>query len=132
MDWATEEKLKAGLAEGKRQMDREREQSRDYNGVLGQTAIPSPGYQDCCMQAEARPHNPIDDQNDAIRRISNRLDYYAPRPDQIIRHQAIRDAAKAFVTVIVRNTVHHSDDSRAAQQAVEAAVMLANKSIALE
>jgi hypothetical protein len=67
-----------------------------------------------------------------LRRVMNRLDYHAPNRTQIPRYQAIRDAAKAFVTVLVRNTPAFSDDAEAAIRTLEATVMMANKAIALE
>ena len=56
-------------------------------------------------------------QNMRIQRIINRLDYHAPSRTQIPRYQAIRDAAKAFVTTIVRNTPAFCDADGAAQPA---------------
>jgi hypothetical protein len=66
-----------------------------------------------------------------LKHVFERLDYHAPSSAQIPKYQAIRDAAKAFATVIVRNCPGGTDRAYALGM-LEMLVMQANKSIALE
>jgi len=88
----------------------------------------------CTMQASPmQPTNQseIESQNEILVNLLHRFDYHAPNALQIPKYQNLRDAAKAFATVIVRNAPTYYPETQAALQAVEAALMLANKSIAL-
>lgn len=88
----------------------------------------------CCQQQAGlnAPSNREEHQAQQLKRVMNRLDYHSPTPEQMLRYQAIRDAAKAFATVVVRNCPLFSDDTNHAIAIIEAAVMQANKAIALE
>lgn len=57
--------------------------------------------------------------------------YHAPRPEQLPKYQAIRDAAKIFAKVLVENTPKGPDQSAAVRHLREC-VMTANAAIALE
>ncbi len=56
--------------------------------------------------------------------------YHAPTPEQIVRYQAVREAQKAFMQVIVANCPPSADRSDALRQ-VRSAGWTANSSIAL-
>jgi hypothetical protein len=60
-----------------------------------------------------------------------RFTYHAPTTDQIPRYEAIRKAALRFARVLEKNCPHAPSEFGPLWH-VEAAVMLANKSIALE
>jgi hypothetical protein len=57
--------------------------------------------------------------------------YHAPKPEQLTKYDALRNAAKAFAQVIVDNTEQGADQSAAIRH-VREAVMTANASIALD
>ena len=56
--------------------------------------------------------------------------YHAPTPETLKAYTAIRDAAKAFATVLVENTPQGSDQD-AAVRLVREASMTANAAVAL-
>ena len=85
---------------------------------------------DCTMAVRPMSTEEIAEQH--IRKAHDRLDYHAPSRDQLPRFQNLRDAAKNFATVVIRNCPQFSDDTRQALGCVEAALMTANKAIALE
>lgn len=57
--------------------------------------------------------------------------YHAPRPDQIPKYNAIREAARIFAQVLVENTPSSADQTVAIRKLREL-VMSANQSIALD
>jgi hypothetical protein len=57
--------------------------------------------------------------------------YHAPKEGQTDKYVELRDAAKAFAEVIVKNTPECADQSAAIRH-VREAVMTANAAIALE
>lgn len=63
--------------------------------------------------------------------INELFTYHAPKPEQLVRYQAIRDAAKRFAGCLVENT-SPSADQTAAIRLLRESVMTANASIALE
>lgn len=63
--------------------------------------------------------------------IDHLFTYHAPRPDQIPRYNAIREAARAFGHVLLANTPPSADQT-AAVRLLREAVMTANAAIALE
>jgi hypothetical protein len=67
----------------------------------------------------------------ALDRIANRIRYHAPRTEQLAKYQALRDGALAFATVLIRNCPDNQD-REGALQILEHALMIANKSIALD
>lgn len=76
-----------------------------------------------------RPPTAIELQNMRVDRILRRLDYHPPNEFTIPKYQALRDAAKSFVTTMVRNCPE-SADTESAITMVEHALMMANKAIA--
>lgn len=56
--------------------------------------------------------------------------YHVPEPDQILKYQTIRDAAKVFAAVVLDNTPLSADQTVAVRK-IREAVMVANASIAL-
>lgn len=63
--------------------------------------------------------------------IQEYFTYHSPTPDQTIRYQKIRDAAKEFAQVLVGNT-DTSADQTATIRLLRQVVMSANQTIALE
>lgn len=63
--------------------------------------------------------------------IDEYFTYHAPKPDQLPKYEAIREAAKAFARVLDANTSKSADQS-AALRLLRECVMTANASIALE
>ena len=63
--------------------------------------------------------------------IQEYFTYHAPKPDQIVRYQKIRDAAKQFAQVLIENT-QVSADQTATIRLLRQVVMSANQTIALE
>lgn len=62
----------------------------------------------------------------------NRIfDYHAPTAEQLPRYKAVREAAKAFATVVVANTPESADQTAAVRKIADAA-MTANAAIARE
>jgi hypothetical protein len=64
------------------------------------------------------------------KQIEEIFTYHSPSSDQLPKYQAIRDAAKAFALVVVKNT-DSSPDQSAVIRKIREAVMTANASIAL-
>jgi hypothetical protein len=73
--------------------------------------------------------------NDAIRKAIDPIDdvftYHAPNAEQLVKYQAIREAAKHFARIIQQNTPYCADQT-AALRKVREAVMTANAAIALD
>jgi hypothetical protein len=73
--------------------------------------------------------------NDAIRKSLDPIDdvftYHAPNAEQLVKYQAIREAAKHFARIIQQNTPYSADQT-AALRKVREAVMTANAAIALD
>lgn len=63
--------------------------------------------------------------------IENWFTYHAPKPDQIPRYEAIRQAGRTFAYAIADNCPTCAD-TRAAVRKIREAVMTANAAIALE
>lgn len=63
--------------------------------------------------------------------IDHLFTYHAPKDDQPMRYQNIREAAKTFAKVLLANTKPSADQSAAIRHLRES-VMTANASIALE
>lgn len=63
--------------------------------------------------------------------IESIFTYHPPEEGQRINYTAIREAAKAFVEILVRNTPKCADQSAAVRH-VREAVMTANAAIALK
>jgi hypothetical protein len=61
--------------------------------------------------------------------LENWFTYHSPTPEQLPKYQAIREAAKAFATVIVDNTPSSADQTAAIRK-VREATMTANAAIA--
>ena len=61
--------------------------------------------------------------------LDNWFTYHPPTNDQKIRYEAIREAAKAFATVIVENTPPSADQTAAIRK-VREATMTANQCLA--
>lgn len=57
--------------------------------------------------------------------------YHAPRPDQLPKYAAVRDAARVFAGVLIENTPASADQTVAIRKLREL-VMSANQSIALD
>lgn len=57
--------------------------------------------------------------------------YHAPTPETLVAYSAIREAAKAFATVLVAHTPQGADQA-AAIRLVREATMTANAAVALE
>jgi hypothetical protein len=64
-----------------------------------------------------------------LARIENNFVYHAPKGDQLVRYQLIRDTAKQFALLLVDNTPTSREQSLALTQ-LEDATMWANASIA--
>src|SRR6185312_8317247 len=92
------------------------EETKGYIGGCATTAIPATN---------------TDIENHRISQIQERLKYHAPNHGQLARYQALRDAALAFSTALVRN-VPSSQELNRALRLIEDALMTANKGIALE
>lgn len=107
------------------QYDYEHRHDNDLQGA--QTS----GFYANAVPMEPVCQNELQAQNDIIANIMPRFDYHGPNSIQIPKYQNLRDAAKAFATVIVRNCPVYAQETQSALQAVETALMLANKSIAL-
>jgi hypothetical protein len=106
-----------------------RTQDEELKCAQAQVATGQYGLNQC---NQVRPASNLEVQNARIERAARRLDYHPPTEAQKVRYQALRDAAKAFVTVIIRNCPEYSQDVDNAVSIVEAALMQANKSIANE
>lgn len=111
-------------------MEKER-QGKSYRGDVTEPVTDQVAGQASNLCAGSAP----DDWHEQyqLRRLEQALDrlrYSKPRPDQVPKYQALRDAAAAFATVIVRNTPE-TTESITALSTLELALMLANKSIAL-
>lgn len=76
----------------------------------------------------ARPAEP--ENGDGMFNLDDTFSYHAPDAEQIVKYQAIREAAKAFAQVVLENTPS-SPDQTAAFRKIREAVMTANASIAL-
>jgi hypothetical protein len=63
--------------------------------------------------------------------LNNWFTYHAPKPEQLPKYAAIRDAGKELATVILKNTPS-SPDQTAAIRLIREAVMTANQCIACE
>jgi len=63
--------------------------------------------------------------------IDDLFTYHPPKPDQIPRYEAIREAARVFARVLEQNTPSSADQTAAIRKLREC-VMTANASIALE
>jgi hypothetical protein len=63
--------------------------------------------------------------------VENIFTYHAPRPDQLPKYEAIREAAKRFARVLLDNSPRGADQSAAVRH-VREAVMTANAAIALD
>ena len=57
--------------------------------------------------------------------------YHAPSPDQVVRYEKLRAAAKEFASAILQNVIPSAERTRALNN-VSDTLMLANKAIALE
>jgi hypothetical protein len=62
-------------------------------------------------------------------KLDSLFSYHAPRFDQVPKYEAIREAAKYFAKVLVKNTPRSADQSAAIRHLREA-VMTANAAIA--
>jgi hypothetical protein len=105
---------------------------RDWNdrhgaGQSGGPTDPVPVNE--CMTGHA-PMGPNEIQEMYLAEVLRRLDYHPPTTVTLPKFRAIRDAAKAFIVVLVRNCPPGSRDSEQAIAQVECAVMVANKAIA--
>ena len=63
--------------------------------------------------------------------IENWFTYHSPKPDQLEKYIAIRDAGKVLADIIVKNTPPSADQTAAVRK-VREAVMTANAAIACE
>lgn len=61
----------------------------------------------------------------------NVFKYHAPRPDQIPKYEAIREAGKHFCRAVEENTPSCADRSAAIRK-IREAVMTANAAVALD
>ena len=105
---------------------------RDEEFKLAQAQVAGIGGQYSPECDQTRPASELEMQNIRIERAVRRLDYHPPTEAQRVRYQALRDAAKAFVTVIIRNCPQYVQETNRAIDIVELALMTANKSIANE
>lgn len=61
--------------------------------------------------------------------LDNWFTYHSPKPEQLPKYQAIRDAARTLAGIIVDNTPASADQTAAIRK-IREAVMTANASIA--
>lgn len=61
--------------------------------------------------------------------LENWFTYHEPKPDQILKYKALRDAALAFAEVVIENTPPSADQTAAVRK-IREATMTANQSIA--
>jgi len=69
--------------------------------------------------------------NIGVAEIENWFTYHAPKPEQLPKYERIREAARAFATVIINETSPCADQSAAIRH-IRDAVMTANAAIACE
>ena len=63
--------------------------------------------------------------------LDNIFTYHSPTPEQLKKYQAIREAAKVFANIVLKNTPKCADQTTAIRN-IREAVMIANASVALE
>ena len=63
--------------------------------------------------------------------LANWFTYHPPKPEQLPKYLAIRDAGLAFAAVVVNNTPASADQTAAIRK-IREAVMTANQSIACD
>ena len=63
--------------------------------------------------------------------LKHLFQYHSPRPDQLPKYEAIREAGKAFAEIILANTPRGTDQNTAIQK-IRETVMVANASVALD
>jgi hypothetical protein len=86
------------------------------------------------QQASSQFHEPSyrDGFNDGVRKSIDPIDdvftYHAPNAEQLVKYQALREAAKHFARIIQQNTPYCADQI-AALRKVREAVMTANAAI---
>lgn len=62
--------------------------------------------------------------------VEDLFSYHAPAPDDLVKYEAIRSAAKTFALTMLANTVPSADQTAALRKLREC-VMTANASVAL-
>lgn len=66
-----------------------------------------------------------------VANVENVFSYHKPEPDDLVKYESLRSAAREFAKVIIDNTPKCADQ-QAALRHVREAVMTANASIALK